>query len=189
MTFPREKQLSLWRLFEILIFLSKEIKLPEHFIFSTQIQQFTWISAFQNIVLHLRNLCFFKCSKIITNIKNVLHAWLFNYFVSYMAIQLLCILHGYSTTLCPTWLFNYFEKILTLQQQYYLKIAMERLIPLSLVVHNIQIQIPLTGRMYHICTVSLWLLKSDCLRWESNFLASTRPVTALFVCICCIICA
>ena len=32
------------------------------------------------------------------------------------------------------------------------------------------------------------IVYSDCLRWESNFLASTRPVTARCVCVCCIVC-
>ena len=31
-------------------------------------------------------------------------------------------------------------------------------------------------------------LYSDCLQRESNFLASTRPVTVLCVCVCCIVC-
>ena len=36
-------------------------------------------------------------------------------------------------------------------------------------------------------SVKMWLY-SDCLWRESNFLASTRPVTALCVCVCCIVC-
>ena len=32
-------------------------------------------------------------------------------------------------------------------------------------------------------------LYSDCLRQESTILTSTRPVTVLYVCVCCIICS
>ena len=41
----------------------------------------------------------------------------------------------------------------------------------------------------HVVTVQLptRCLKFDCLRQESNFLASTRSVTAVCVCVCCII--
>ena len=47
MTFPWEKQLSLQMLLEK-TYLSEKNKLLEHFIFSTQIWKFTWMSAFQD---------------------------------------------------------------------------------------------------------------------------------------------
>ena len=48
-----------------------------------------------------------------------------------------------------------------------------------------------TGRVEAKKLLSRWRqlnIYSDCLRRESNFLASTRPVTALCVCVCCILC-
>ena len=41
-------------------------------------------------------------------------------------------------------------------------------------------------RGWCLSTVLFKVLYSDCLRPESNFLASMRPVTALCVCVCCI---
>ena len=57
-----------------------------------------------------------------------------------------------------------------------------------LLVHTVCI---LNTDFVHLSPTSGWvapLLYSDCLRRESNFLASTRQVTALCVCVCCILC-
>ena len=55
------------------------------------------------------------------------------------------------------------------------------LLELSLKVPGELIMLPKENSPIKACKTSLY---SDCLRRESNFLASTRPVIALCVCVC-----